>query len=275
MSRDQDHHDEGTTMTDTVHTPELEHLRGEIDRVNEGLLALLLERTELCRRVAEYKRDNGIPMLQQGRLDALRARVQEFAGEHGIDSRYLEEVFDLITTEACRLENEIIGACGEQVPTVLGNCARRIDHVAIAVRDVGEAVRMFEQCYGFTVVERRKVDGEFSGMTMVTMQAGGVTFVLCEGDSPRSNVCQYIEHFGPGVQHVAIEVHDQPRVVDDLRERQADLLTGIVSSPGLDQTFTRRDANTGMQFEFVTRTRNTGFNNVEELFTAMERENVY
>lgn len=262
-------------MADTTHTPELETLRSEIDLVNDSLLALLLKRTELCRRVAEYKRDHGIPMLQQGRLDALRTTVRKFAEEHGVDSTHLEEIFDLITTEACRLEDEIIGADGEQVPTVLKNCARRIDHIAIAVRDMDEAVAMFERCYGFTVVERRKVEGEFSGMTMVTMQAGGVTFVLCEGDSPRSNVCQYIERFGPGVQHVAIEVRDQPRVVDDLSERRADLLTGIISSPGLDQTFTRRDANTGMQFEFVTRTENIGFNNVKELFTAMERENVY
>ncbi|MGH3546933.1 MAG: chorismate mutase [Pseudonocardiaceae bacterium] len=262
-------------MPDTTHATGLERLRSEIDHVNDALLALLLNRTELCRRVGEYKRDHGIPMMQQGRLDALRTKVQEFAEEHGIDSIHLEEIFDLITTDACRLENEIIGADGEQVPTMLENCARRIDHVAIAVKDVDEAVTMFEQRYGFTVVERRKVEGEFSGMTMVTMQAGGVTFVLCEGDSPRSNVCQYIERFGPGVQHVAIEVRDQPQVVDDLRERRADLLTGIVSSPGLDQTFTRRDANTGMQFEFVTRTENSGFNNVKELFTAMESESVY
>ena len=262
-------------MSDTTHTSELERLRSEIDLVNDGLLALLLKRTGLCRRVAEYKRDHGIPMLQQGRLDALRTRVQEFAAGHGVDSTPLEKVFDLVTTEACRLENEIIGADGGQAPSVLGDCARRIDHVAIAVRDVEEAVAMFERSYGFTVVERRKVEGEFSGMVMVTMQAGGVTFVLCEGDSPRSNVCQYIEHFGPGVQHVAIEVYDQTAVVDDLRERRADLITGIVSSPGLDQTFTRRDANTGMQVEFVTRTQNSGFNNVKELMDAVERENAY
>ncbi len=262
-------------MADTTHTTELERLRSEIDLVNDGLLGLLLKRVELCRRVADYKRDHGIPMLQQDRLDALRTKAQEFAGEHGINSTYLEEIFDLITTESCRLENEIIGADGEPAPTVLENCARRIDHIAIAVRDMEEAVAMFERQYGLTVIERRKVDGDFSGMIMVTMKAGGITFVLCEGDSPRSNVCQYIERCGPGVQHVAIEVRDQPKVVDDLRERQADLLTGIVNSPGLDQTFTRRDSNTGMQFEFVTRTENTGFNNVKELFTAMERENVY
>ena len=261
-------------MADTE-TPELTQLRDEIDRVNDSLLALLLERADLCRRVAEHKRDRGIPMMQQGRLDALRTKIREFADGHGTDPTYFEDVFDVIIAEACRLENEIIGSVDGQAPAALGSRARRIDHVAIAVRDMDEAVAMFAERYGFQVVERQKVEGEFSGMTMVTMQAGGVTFVLCEGDSPKSNVCQYIDQYGPGVQHVAIEVRDQPGVVEDLRERQADLLTGIISSPGLDQAFTRRNANTGMQLEFVTRTDNVGFNNVKDLFTAMERENVY
>ncbi|MFD2467701.1 chorismate mutase [Amycolatopsis silviterrae] len=259
-------------MTDAG-TPELTRLRGEIDRVNDAMLALLKERNELCEKVAEHKRDRGIPMMQQGRLDALQEKVREFARENGIDQAYLEQIFEVVTNEACWLEEQIMGP-GEG-RAALARRARRIDHVAIAVRNVDEAVARLERCYGYSVVQRQKVEGDFSGMTMVTMRAGGVTLVLCEGDSEKSNVRQYIDHYGPGVQHVAIEVRDQPGMVEELRERQADLLTGIISSPGIDQTFTRRDENTGMQFEFVTRTDNTGFNNVKELFTAMERENVY
>lgn len=257
----------------SAETPELTRLRGEIDRVNDSILALLSERSDLCRQIAAHKRDTGIPMMQQGRLDALQEKVRNFAQRHGIDQAYLEQIFEVITNEACWLEEQVMGA-GEG-RAALARRARRIDHVAIAVRDVDEAVDRLEKQYGYSVVQRQKVEGEFSGMTMVTMRAGGVTLVLCQGDTPKSNVSQYIDHYGPGVQHVAIEVRDQPGMVDELRDRQADLLTGIISSPGIDQTFTRRDDNSGMQFEFVTRTDNTGFNNVKELFTAMERENVY
>ncbi|TDB90694.1 hypothetical protein E1264_04255 [Actinomadura sp. KC216] len=257
-------------------TPELARLRTEIDRVNDALLALLLERNELCRKIAEHKRDHGISMMQQGRLDALQEKVREFAAENDIDQAYLEEIFDAVTAEACWLEDTIIGPSeGEDGRSALAGRTRRIDHVAIAVENMDEAVAMFEQRYGFSVADRQKVEGDFTGMTMVTMRAGRVTVVLCEGDSPNSNVRQYIDHYGPGVQHVAIEVRDQPGMVEDLTAREANLLTGVISSPGLDQTFTKRDANTGMQFEFITRTDKTGFNNVKELFTAMERENVF
>lgn len=255
-------------------TPEadLARFRGEIDEINEAILDLLRRRTEVCRQVGDHKREHGIPMMQQDRLDALTAKVREFAADHGINATYLKGVFDLITAEACRVESEIIG---DGDGGALGTRAQRIDHVAIAVRDIDDAISVFERHYGFTLVERRHVDGEFSGMKMATMRAGGVTFVLCEGDSPSSNVRQYIEHYGPGVQHIAIEVRDQPGMLTEFQERGADLLTGVISAPGLDQSFTKRNANTGIQLEFVTRTDNPGFSNVKELFTAMERENVF
>jgi 4-hydroxyphenylpyruvate dioxygenase-like putative hemolysin len=90
-------------------------------------------------------------------------------------------------------------------------------------------------------------------------------------------VSRYIEHYGPGVQHIAIEVDGQEALLEDLRQRKNDMLTGIIHASGLDQSFTKRETNTGIQVEFVTRTGNTGFHddNVRELFAAMERENVY
>ena len=114
-------------------------------------------------------------------------------------------------------------------------------------------------------------------MLTATIRAGGVTFVLCQGDSPRSNVSQYIAAYGPGVQHIALEVVEHDGLVADLLKREADLLTQILHAPGLDQTFTKRDGNTGVQLEFVSRNNHTGFddNNIRELFIAMERENVY
>jgi 4-amino-4-deoxychorismate mutase len=87
----------------------LAHFRAEIDRINDDLLALLKRRADMCARIAEYKRDNGIPMMQQHRLDMLQEKVRHFAEENGIDRGYLASVFGLITDEACRLEDEIIG----------------------------------------------------------------------------------------------------------------------------------------------------------------------
>ena len=113
-------------------------------------------------------------------------------------------------------------------------------------------------------------------MFLAEMRAGPITFVLVQGDSERSNVTRYVEERGPGVQHVAIAVDDLPALLEELDERGCELLTGVVESPGLQQAFTRREPNSGTQIEFVSRRGEAGFtqNNIEDLFEAMERENV-
>ena len=152
-----------------------------------------------------------------------------------------------------------------------------IDHVAIAVRDLDAAIAHYRDVLGFELRERRQIAGRISGMDSAVMEAGGVKFVLVQGDSPESNVSRYIEAYGPGVQHVAIEVPDPQEAIEDLRARGADLLTGIINGPGLDQIFTKREPNSGIQLEIIARAENEGFDprNVQELFEAMERENVF
>lgn len=163
------------------------------------------------------------------------------------------------------------------LPSTLARGALRIDHVAIAVKDLESAIGEMRARYGFEVTERREIRSETSGMVSATLRCGGVTFVLCQGTGAASNVSRYIEAFGQGVQHLAIEVLDERAVVDDLRRRGTDLLTDVIAGPGLLQAFTRRSAQTGMQLEFVSRTESQGFDDqsVMELYSAMDREDVF
>ena len=166
---------------------------------------------------------------------------------------------------------------GRPGSALLARTSARIDHVAIAVEDLDEAIETYRSTLGFELVERRRIEGSASGMFLAEMRAGPITFVLVQGDSEHSNVTRYIEHYGPGVQHVALEVEDLPALLEDLRERGCELLTGVIQSPGLQQAFTKREPNSGMQLELVSRGAEQGFtqSNIKELFEAMERENVY
>jgi catechol 2,3-dioxygenase-like lactoylglutathione lyase family enzyme len=238
-----------------------------LDALDDSLHRIVRDRLALCARTGA---DTGTP-----RIEAVHARARAFAAAHGLDPGFLRRLYDVILDESGRLETAAGG--GAPCRSALARTARAIDHVAIAVRDLESAIATFRDRYGFELVERRRVTGEASGMDSATMRAGGVTFVLCQGDSPRSQVSRFIEHYGPGVQHIALEVSDQPALLDDLAGRGAALLTTVIRGPGLDQSFTRREANTGVQMEFITRTGNDGFadDNVRELFAAMEREEVF
>ncbi|MEO1056718.1 MAG: GFA family protein [Actinomycetota bacterium] len=139
--------------------------------------------------------------------------------------------------------------------------------------EVTEPLKTVHNCHCTRCQKARAAAHTTNGFT----SAGGVTFVLCEGDSPASNVSQYIEHYGPGVQHIALEVVDQDDLIVELGDRGAALLSGIFSGAGIRQSFTRRDERTGLQLEFVSRTDNADFDdgNVADLFMIMEKENVF
>ena len=55
----------------------LEDYRGKIDTVDEKLIALFAERMELSRAIAEYKKENGIPVLDASREEKKLRRVAE------------------------------------------------------------------------------------------------------------------------------------------------------------------------------------------------------
>jgi methylmalonyl-CoA epimerase len=253
--------------------------RERIEAIDERLLAAVAERIAVCREVAEHKRANGIPMMQDERVRAVEQRWAELGRRAGLDEAFARELCQAIVGEGCRVEDEIMGTqageAGER--SFFAKTAIGIDHVAIAVKDLDEAIAYYRDVLGFEQRERRQISGRISGMDSAVMEAGGVKFVLVQGDSPESNVSRYIEAYGPGVQHVALEIPDAQEAIDDLRARGADLLTGIINGPGLDQIFTKREPNSGMQLEIIARAENEGFDprNVQELFEAMERENVF
>jgi methylmalonyl-CoA epimerase len=264
--------------TSTEQTDALAALRERIDRADEQLMNALEERTAICREVAELKAAQGIPMMQPDRVAAVEARWAELAAARGLDADFARSLARAVVAESCRVEGVMLSE-GENGAgaSVFARSAMRIDHVAIAVRDLDEAIAYYGGVLGFELKERRQISGRISGMDSAVMEAGGVKFVLVQGDSPESNVSRYIEAYGPGVQHVAIEIPDAEEALADMQSRGVDLLTGIINGPGLDQIFTKREPNSGMQLEIIARAENEGFDprNVQQLFEAMERENVY
>lgn len=59
----------------------LEMLRSRIDEIDRKMVDLFRERMEICAQVAEYKSENGLPILAPERERALLAKVSDQAGE--------------------------------------------------------------------------------------------------------------------------------------------------------------------------------------------------
>jgi len=158
------------------------------------------------------------------------------------------------------------------------NGSTRIDHIAIAVKDIDEALFLYEGVFGFSLLKRREITGAFSGMKSAELDAGGFSIVLVQGTSPESQVSRYIEEYGPGVQHIAIEVDDVVLLTESLRGFGVKFATNIIRGDGLVQVFTQRENNSGMMIEFIQRVQDcVGFEtkNIQQLFEQLEASDAY
>ncbi len=158
----------------------------------------------------------------------------------------------------------------------LGSQARSIDHIAIAVRNLEESITFYTDVLGFELRERRKTEGKKTAMVSAVLKAGPITVVLLEGTSPESQVSKFIEHYGPGVQHLAVAVEDLPATAERLKQAGLSFDTSIIESPGLRQIFTTRDPGSGIMIELIERMGGDfSDQSVQNLFQQLEQKDSF
>lgn len=162
------------------------------------------------------------------------------------------------------------------LPASLSKYARSIDHVAIAVKDLEESIAFYTRVLGFELHERRKTEGKHTAMVSAVLKAGPITVVLLQGTTPESQVSKFIDHFGPGVQHLAIGVENLPEMAEELKGAGMEFDTTVINSPGLRQIFTKREEGSGMMFEFIERMGGDFTDqSVQQLFEQLEKKDAY
>ena len=82
---------------------ELEQLRGQIDQIDDKIIALFKERMQVSDKIAAYKKEHDMPTLAPGRERAVLARVAEEAGEEFAD--YTESLFRTIMAASRSYQN--------------------------------------------------------------------------------------------------------------------------------------------------------------------------
>lgn len=95
--------------------------RARLDQIDAQLVDLLGERFQICREVAVHKAENGIEMMQPGRVEIVRARYLQHGAEVDLPSDFTAGFFDLMIDATCRAEDELMVrlAAGEEGASVL------------------------------------------------------------------------------------------------------------------------------------------------------------
>jgi len=81
-----------------------------------------------------------------------------------------------------------------------------LDHVAIAVNRIEDALQIFEHNLGFKLEGVKTVEQQMVKIAM--LRAGATKIELLESTNPESSVAKFLANRGEGIHHIAIEVSD-------------------------------------------------------------------
>ncbi|MBM7279235.1 chorismate mutase family protein [Gordonia rubripertincta] len=99
----------GQTVTEgNLGERELADLRAELDTIDNRLLEDVRARIEVCTRIAYLKERHAIPVMQPRRVGAVHDHAHRYALDHGLSPQFLHDLYDLLISETCRVEDRIV-----------------------------------------------------------------------------------------------------------------------------------------------------------------------
>lgn len=134
--------------------------RERLDPIDEEISRLLGERFQICREVAEYKSEHGIPMMQPERVAEVLARYLARGADANLPADFSEALFELMIGATCKLEDELMegpaspgaASAGTELPPGPDE-----PELVQSMRWASEPLPMLEQCqerYGDTFTLR-------------------------------------------------------------------------------------------------------------------------
>ena len=92
---------------------------------------------------------------------------------------------------------------------------RRLTHVGIAVRNLGNSMKVFSRLFNMREAHTEEVSDQKVNAAFFTIGEGGIE--LLEPTSPESPIAKFIEKRGEGVHHLSFEVDDIDAEIDRLK----------------------------------------------------------
>ncbi|HEX5547263.1 MAG TPA: methylmalonyl-CoA epimerase [Ktedonobacterales bacterium] len=108
---------------------------------------------------------------------------------------------------------------------MLSEGVKRIDHVAVVVRDLDTALHFYRDMLGIT--PSHVLDFPQEGVRIAFLPLGGTNgseIELLEPTNPDGSVARFLEQRGGGLHHICLEVPDIDRALEELRAAGAQLL---------------------------------------------------
>ena len=128
-----------------------------------------------------------------------------------------------------------------------------IDHIAIVVEDLAEAIAHHRDLFGVLVSDREELHGE--GAEVAFLEVGGSTIALIAPLNDDSEYAEFLAEGGPGLHHVAYRVDDLVAALAQLADVGAELIDDE-PQPGPRESkvaFVHPDSVSGVLVQLVER----------------------
>jgi len=151
-----------------------------------------------------------------------------------------------------------------------------VDHIAIAVENLDQAVSWYCDNLGFELQDRRITRANDVSMSSAVLRSMGATIVLVQGHEPECSINRFIDKFGSGVQHIAFQVSDLHKALKSFPVGSKPEDTDVIEGDGIRQVFLKRTSGSAVRVELIER-RGGDFSDesVLELFTSFEERGLY
>jgi methylmalonyl-CoA/ethylmalonyl-CoA epimerase len=152
-----------------------------------------------------------------------------------------------------------------------------IDHITLCVGSLNNSVDFCKNVLGMTEFAYFGPETSHSGMISTVMKTGDIKFALNEGTNADSQITQFVDKHGEGVQHIAFRVQNLEHTVAVLKQRGLEFITPILQDKDdkgkLYQIFSKPVWG-GLFFEFIQRDgcETFGQGNVQTLYEAVEHQ---
>jgi methylmalonyl-CoA/ethylmalonyl-CoA epimerase len=126
---------------------------------------------------------------------------------------------------------------------------RRIDHIAIVVDDIEEALQFWRDALGLPLSHLEEVPEQRSVVAFLPTQGSEIELVRPTDDD--SGVARYLHKRGPGMHHICFEVDDLHSMLEGLKAKGVRLIneTPTIGAGGKKIAFIHPESAHGVLVE--------------------------
>lgn len=99
---------------------------------------------------------------------------------------------------------------------------KRIDHVAIAVKNLDDAVASFDKLFGLKPSKIEEIPDQ--GVKAALIHIGDTELEFIQPINPDTGVAKFLENKGEGIHHICIEVDDTDQELKRIEDQGGKLI---------------------------------------------------